>query len=169
MTRPRNLFQAIEQEFAEMDKQFERVLKDLKSKDWSRVPADKIAFYGWSFDVGPDGIPHVHEFGNVKPGETLPSGTRQPLLSKTSDAARGEMHVTVELPGVEKSDVSVDATRDAIRVHAGTGDHTFDTNIQTGDAIDTTTVKATYRNGVLDVTAKHATSSGGQKRSVPIE
>lgn len=169
MVTTRDFFEAIEHEFEEMDKRFDRVMSDLKTKDWNKVPRDKVAFYGWTFNVGPDGVPHWHEFGNVRPGDpALPAATREPLVSRMRDKARGETHFTIEVPGVDKKDVAIDATRDIIRVHAGAGDRMFGTNIETGEPIDTASVKATYRNGVLDVTAKHDARGKSQKRSVPI-
>jgi len=78
--------------------------------------------------------------------------------------------LTIELPGVEKKDIDIDASEDEIRVSveakkktevkkkglykAGSRYFEFNSIYTTPCPIDSKTIKATYNNGVLEVTAK---------------
>ena len=167
-TDPSDLFEAIEREIEEMDRRFDAAMEELRRQDWSQVPPERMAFYGWTFEVDPDGVPHVHEFGNVRPGQPLLGAAREPVVSRVRDEARGETHVTVELPGVEKEDVRLDATPHALTLRAGSGERAFAATVELDAPIDPASVKATCRNGVLDVTAKPG-EPGEAERRVRVE
>ena len=65
--------------------------------------------YGYSMNIGPDGRPQIHEFGNIKPeiGMGRPrldiKEKREPLADVMT--ANNEVIIVIELPGVEKKDI----------------------------------------------------------------
>ncbi len=93
-----------------------------------------------------------------------------------------EVILTVELPGVDKKDISIDATDDTISVSveskknseikkkgyykAGERYFQFNSSYALPAAIDPDSVRASYTNGVLELKAKKATPS---KKGVKVE
>ena len=70
--------------------------------------------YGYSMTIGPDGIPRVREFGNVKSPmrrgffkPSMLSSEREPMSDVTTTDK--EVKVVIELPGVSKENIKVNA------------------------------------------------------------
>ena len=66
-------------------------------------------YYGYQITVGPNGKPHVREFGNVKPGArglVEQSTIRQPLVDTAVDEKNNTLTITAEMPGLSKEDIS---------------------------------------------------------------
>lgn len=96
---------------------------------------------------------------------------------------KDEIIVTIELPGVDKKDINVEASEDTISVtveskkksetkkegfyKAGSRYFNFSANYATPAVIDPKTVSASYLNGVLEVSAKKIkTEKSGVKVAV---
>lgn len=165
---PSDFFEVFNKEFEEMERSINQAMEDIKTRDWAKIPPDKVALYGWTFEMGPDRVPHWHEFGNVRPGDALPAPIREPLVSQVKNEANNETHLTIELPGVEKNAIRVDAASGTLHVKAGSGDRAFETSVDLPD-MNPDTTKATYRNGVLDITIKHDKHARADPRVVPVE
>lgn len=74
----------------------------------------------------------------------------------------GHVYVTVELPGVLKDDVDLEATERSLSVVASrTGSPAYRLQIDLPSPVDPESAKATCRNGVLDVTLDRPRRSGG--------
>jgi HSP20 family molecular chaperone IbpA len=77
--------------------------------------------YGYSMTVGPDGVPRVKEFGNVKSpmgrgffGPSMLSAERKPFSDiATTDE---EVKVAIELPGVSKENIKINAYDGTVEV-----------------------------------------------------
>lgn len=139
----------MERELREMRSIMDRAFHDL---DWERLPANKTVYYGVSVEVGPDGIPHVREFGNVRPDPRGMLAAREPLMSVVEEPDGRQAHVTAELPGVELQDIKLTALQDGLRLAAASRSRTYESEIELEPGIDPASARATYRNGVLDVT-----------------
>lgn len=53
---------------------FERMWSEMdamisKAREDPEYQSGKPIYYGYSVEIGPDGVPHVREYGNVKPGQ----------------------------------------------------------------------------------------------------
>src|SRR5581483_9495524 len=82
----RRLFEDIDRDFVEAEEMLNRMFRTVRQIN----PTDNLAstpyYYGYQITVGPDGKPHIREFGNVKPtarGLVEQSGTREPLVDTT--------------------------------------------------------------------------------------
>ena len=156
--------------FDEMDKTMEEMFKEA----FSEMPKDLIRerklsgggtvkemgpfVYGYSVTMGPDGKPIVREFGNVKPSlRAGPRGApklevkeeREPLVDVI---VNNDVKVVAELPGVDKKDIKLDASDRALTIAVNTEDHRYYKKIDLPTDIDPDSSKASYKNGVLEVT-----------------
>lgn len=109
--------------------------------------------YGWSMRMGPDGVPHVEEFGNTRSLRTgtapgLPTG-REPLVDVIE--SDDQVKVTAELPGVEKSDVDLETMETSLVINVDTESRKYYKEVELPVSVDPESAKASYNNGVLEV------------------
>jgi HSP20 family protein len=116
---------------------------------------------GFSVKVGPDGKPTFNTFGNkpqVKPsGPGIPkvvADEREPLTDVLEDLA--QVAVTMELPGVEKKDINLHMTADELEISVDTERRKYHKRVKLPAKVEPKTTKATYTNGILDVTVQKA-------------
>ena len=80
--------------------------------------------------IGPDGRPHVREFGNIKPGDAAGraknigqylgvdkpqiSAEREPLSDVTTTDK--EVKVVLEMPGIKKEDIKINAYDEKVEI-----------------------------------------------------
>ena len=120
-------------------------------------PNVKTWSYGYTMTTGPDGKPVFREFGDGLPqtGFTLDQPTTMETLSQVDvDRENGRVRLLVEMPGVAKESIRIKATGSRVRISAGSETKDYDTEIPLEVEVDTGSAKATYNNGVLDVTFK---------------
>lgn len=140
----------------------ERVMDDIRRmteemmKMFSNAQPGKPVVHGFKIHIGPDGKPRIEDFGN-KPikspkGEPLISEEREPL----TDIIEGDddVAVTVELPGVEKNDIDVNVTNDALEIKVDNPNRKYHKSLNLPCDVIPKTTKATYKNGILDVVIK---------------
>jgi HSP20 family protein len=131
---------------------------------------------GFSVKVGPDGKPTFNTFGNkpqVKPnpkgaGKGIPSvvaDEREPLTDVIEDVK--QVAITMELPGVEKKDINVHMTDEELEISVDNELRKYHKRVRLPAKVDPKTTKATYTNGILDVTVqKRSSGPSGMKISV---
>ena len=145
------IFEEMDKEFAEAEEMLSRMFRIAKENpDAVNGPY----FYGYQITVGPDGKPHVKEFGNVKPaakGLVEQSGLREPLVDAAVDEKENRLVITAEMPGVTKQDIKVNVSENSVTIHAEKGDKKYHTEIPSGSALDDKSAKATYANGILEL------------------
>ena len=64
---------------------------------------------GFSFNLGPEGKPAMQVFGN---NLIRGDGFRSPINEQVVDEKNSALRVLLEMPGVEKEDIGVDATEE---------------------------------------------------------
>ncbi len=157
-------FGDIDKMFSDMEKMMEEELKTFTS----RVPKDYVRerklpdgstvrelgpfVYGYSVKIGPDGKPEIREFGNVKPSRMGPQvkEEREPLVDVIE--ANGEIHIVVELPGVEKKDIKLHGTENVLTISVDTPQHKYYKEVTLPAKVKVKEAKTAYKNGVLEVT-----------------
>lgn len=114
---------------------------------------------GFNVRMGPDGKPHINTFGNkpnVKKADgalpTIGADEREPLTDVIEDPT--SVAITMELPGVNKEDVKVQMTAERLEVSVDTEARKYSKRVKLPCKVDPKTTKATYTNGVLDVTVE---------------
>jgi len=156
-------FEEIDKMFHEMEKMMEEEFKDFTSK----VPKDYVRelklpdgttkrefgpfVYGYSIKVGPDGKPEIREFGNVKPSLEGPKvrEEREPLVDIIE--TNGEIHIVVELPGVDKEDIKLRGTETTLTISVDVPQRKYYKEIKLPTRVNVKDAKTAYKNGVLEV------------------
>jgi len=156
-------FGDIDRMFRELEKRFEeeiRILtekvpkeyvKERKLPDGSTVREFGPFVYGYSMKIGPDGKPEIREFGNIKKGIQGPQvkEEREPLVDVIE--SDGEIRVVAELPGVEKSDISLRGTEDSLEISVDTPQYKYYKEVALPAKVKVREAKSSYKNGVLEV------------------
>jgi HSP20 family protein len=156
-------FGDIDRMFREMEKMMEEefknftenipkeYVKERKLPDGSTVKELGPFVYGYSMKIGPGGKPEIQQFGNIKKSLKGPqvSEEREPLVDivETND----EIRVVVELPGVEKSDIKLHGTEDALTISVETPQSKYYKEVELPTKVKVRDAKSTYKNGVLEV------------------
>ena len=149
-----NPFDEFGREFEDINEMLERMLRTVQSR--TDLEPGKPLVYGFSMKVGPDGIPHIEQFGNVRPSASgmISGDVREPYSCNIIDSEKNNLCITAEMPGITKEDVKVDATEDMVTLKAETKDRKYYKEIPTESPIDPDSAKAKYNNGVLELTFK---------------
>jgi HSP20 family protein len=162
----------INREFAEAEEMLNRMFRTIHEISPSDVAANSPYYYGYQITIGPDGKPHVREFGNVRPsakGLIEQAGVRQPLVDTAINEKENTLRITAEMPGVNKEDVKVNIADQYVTIHAEKGEKKYHTDIPVDVELDDTSAKASYSNGILElkIKLKHALKS--KAREVKVE
>jgi len=131
---------------ANMGKMWEEMQNDPNARTW---------YYGYQVNIGPDGKPHVKEFGNVRPrsGQTQ-LGVREPLVDVSVDEKEGKVKVVVEMPGADKNSIMVNATEERVTITANNSGKPYSAEVPLSVKVDPDTADASYTNGILQVIFK---------------
>ncbi|MCX9083640.1 MAG: Hsp20/alpha crystallin family protein [Candidatus Methanoperedens sp.] len=124
--------------------------------------------YGFSMQVGPDGVPHIERFGNIVPvGKD--SDVREPFTSSMIDEKNNEFNITAEMPGINKEEIELNATENEVVIKANSATRKYYKFIPAASPIDPESANAKYNNGVLEVTFKLKDSNQPKGKSIKIE
>lgn len=164
--RRNSLFEGIDEMRREMEREFEENLRDIENKvpkdlireyetqDGAKVREIGPLVYGSTTTIGPDGKPIVREFGNVRPrmsGGLAPNilTERQPL-SEVSTTDK-EVKVTVELPGVPKEQIKIDANENQVDIRTDDPKRRYHEVIDLPAEVNIDSVRSTFTNGLLEI------------------
>jgi len=149
--------------FDEMRSRMDAILDDFMS---GNLRDQSPLVYGFSMRLGPDGVPSIQEFGGTSP----PTRTGEEGLQKEplTDIFESEDKVTVimELPGVERGDIKVDAGDRCLDLEVDDPERGFSRHLELPCEVLSDSAKASYKNGVLQVVLMRAPA---EKRTKPVE
>ena len=166
------IFKQMSSSFGNLDDVFEIL------KNTSGVSGPII--YGYTMTVGPDGKPVIQEYGNVKP-DMLPTTDscgcdnhsqtpvvekREPLIDTLVDDKEQTLKIVAEMPGVEKADVGVVVDEDIVHIDAERGEKKYHVNVPIQHKVESDSPKATYKNGILELTFNLDTKPKGKSVDV---
>ena len=175
---PPDFFAQFEKEFTRMQGMIGKIMEDAM-KHAESPQRDQPFVYGFSLRVGKDGVPNLTPFGSSAPGFTGDPGepmidaaatddlVREPL----SDVIEGdrEVSVTVELPGVEKGDVSLKVAEESLTVRVDKGARRYHKQVRLPCKVQPNTAKATFKNSILDVTIQRQSGRTDTGQTVNID
>ncbi len=157
-----DLFGSFDEEFEDMRRRMDELLEQYTSGKLDPGMGQPM-IYGFSMRMGPDGKPRIQEFGNAAP-ETMEEGSiREPLTDIIEE--KGQIRVIVELPGVEHRDIQLNAEDGMLDIEVNREDRKFSKKVDLPAAVDPDSAKASYKNGVLEVTLKKVAP---KKRGKPV-
>jgi len=125
--------------------------------------------YGYTMTVGPDGIPVVKQYGNAKPELSPTSDTREPLVDTLVDDKEKLVKLVAEMPGVEKKDVKIVVDGKIVNIDAENGDKKYHVKVPLKHKVDENSVKASYKNGILEIIFKQLAEEKPTGKTVEVE
>ena len=129
--------------------EFEKGVQDVVRDSISAVHSQTEPYVaGFSFKLGPEGRPSVQFFGD---SPLHRDGFRSPMSEQVLDEKNGLLRLVVDMPGVEKSDINVEATEDSAVVTAQRDSRKYRADIGLKTQVQPDSGKAEYRNGVLEI------------------
>src|SRR6476469_1778160 len=162
--------------FDDMDKEMDRLfnvfndlsknapkelVREYQTSEGGKVREVGPIVYGYSMTIGPDGKPHVKEFGNVKAGRNITgqylgakpqiSAEREPLSDITT--TEKEVKVVLEMPGIMKEDIKINAYDEKVEIKtADSSERKYHKILDLPKQADLETTRSSYNNGILEVT-----------------
>ncbi len=136
------------------------LVREKKLPDGSVVREAGPFVYGYSMTMGPDGKPVIREFGNVKPSmKPTPLGFSKPSLELKQEreplvdtvVEDENVKIVAELPGVERSDITLEATEKSVTITVDTEQRKYYKQLDLPADVDPDSSKASFKNGVLEV------------------
>ncbi|MGE5685826.1 MAG: archaeal heat shock protein Hsp20 [Nitrososphaerota archaeon] len=182
--RRNSVFEGFDEMRREMEREFEENLRDIENKvpkdlvkeyvteDGAKVREIGPLVYGSTTTIGPDGKPIVREFGNVKP--RMRAGSRPNILTERQplsevSATDKEVKVTVELPGVPKEQIRIDANENQVDIKTDGSKRRYHEVIDLPAEVDIESVKSTFTNGLLEITFNKKSKDRAKSKSIRID
>lgn len=154
-----DLFQSFDEDFESVFKSLRKQMNELHRQ---RLEPGKPLVYGFSMRVGPDGKPHVQQFGNVQQGKV--KNEREPLVDVVD--GKKDVRVVVELPGVEKKDIHMNAENGVLHIDVNDVERAFSKSVKLPEGTLEKSAKASYKNGILEVVFSKKGGKSTKKISV---
>lgn len=136
------------------DNQFDQTFRSLSDRFFSMgdgFEQTQPYYYGYTLTVSNDGRPILKEYGTHIPGLAA-SDVREPFVDEVLDKNSNTLKLIAEMPGVEKKDINVTIENKQVKISSERGDRKYQAQIPLKYKIDENSSKATYANGVLEVT-----------------
>jgi HSP20 family protein len=161
--------QEMEREFEDMEKRIPKnLIKEYTTSEGGKVREVGPMVYGYSMTVGPDGKPRIREFGNIKPSRLGFAGFTRPEISSETEplvdvtTTDKEVKVVVEMPGVGKDKIKVNAYDNMVEVTSEDPRRKYHRTIEIPTETDIETAKSNYNNGILEITFKKKEQTKGK-------
>ncbi|MGC2599685.1 MAG: archaeal heat shock protein Hsp20 [Nitrososphaeraceae archaeon] len=180
-----DLFRGFDEMRSEFEDQFKNIenrapkdlIREYESPGGGKIREVGPLVYGYSMTVGPDGKPKIREFGNVKSplsrgsfSQTTPVilSEREPLADvATTDK---EIKVVVEMPGVSKENIKVNAYDSSVEISTTEGaQRKYHEIIELPPEADIETAKSSYNNGILEITFQKKQQSKPKGKEIKID
>jgi len=163
-----SIFEEMDREFARteetMGRMFRSMLENISTQD-----SPSSYYYGYQITVGPDGKPHIKEFGNVRPsvrGLVKHKENREALVDYSLDKKNNQIIITAEMPGVSKEGIKISITPKNVSIHAEKGEKRYHNEIPVDVELDDKSAKASYINGILELKVKTKQLTATSSKSI---
>ena len=166
-----DLFDEFDELFRDLEEMLEKDLEDLEEEFREVIRSSSKGaggpyYYGIRIYVGPDGVPKIERFGNIKrsgKSKVIVSEETEPMVDVIEQG--DEIWIVADMPGVDKDKINIDATEDRVLITAQGENRSYRKEVELPAPVDPNSAKATYKNGVLEIKFKKK-SSGGVKVKV---
>lgn len=144
------------------DDQFDQMFRRLSGRFFDpadnferawRVASTDPHFYGYEMTIGNNGKPIIKQYGDATPALST-SGVREPFVDEVLDKNNNILKLVAEMPGVEKKDIKVTIEDKYAKIIAEHGERKYQTIVPLHYKIDENSTKATYENGILEVSVR---------------
>lgn len=164
-------FEQIDREFSDAEDMLNRMFKTV-TESGNADSQTQPYFYGYQITVGPEGKPHIREFGNVRPsqkGLVEQSAIREPLVDSSINEKESILVITAEMPGITKEDVKVTMEEGLVTIHAEKGTKKYHTELPVDNELDADSTKASYINGVLELKIQFKKPIKSKSKEIKVE
>jgi HSP20 family protein len=173
----REMQRMFEEQFKAMQPNIPKELvREYETPEGGKVKEMGPFVYGYSMTIGPDGMPRVREFGNIRSpfagfgvgAATRPliSSEREPLADVTTTDK--EVKVVVEMPGVSKDKIKINAYDNSVEINSDDPQRKYHEVIDLPPEADIETAKSTYNNGILGITFDKKKESKPKGRDIKV-
>ena len=155
-----NLMAEMNAYFEQLRKNFEIDIEQL-SKDNPNVISRQ---WGYSYHIGPDGVPHLQTWGDWPEGMAppqLPLVKTPSHLLQTSETPSVELiededklRIIAEIPGIDKKHLDLEITETQLRIKGEQETRSYFKELNLPGKIDPDSARASLRNGILEIQAK---------------
>jgi HSP20 family protein len=148
-----DMFGSFDEELVEMRERMDRIFDAFMRNELG--PERAPAVYGFAVQTSNDGEPVMREFSNAPKPARIAGGEqaeREPLIDVLESDTM--VRVIVELPGVRKEDVKIDAHERLLDLEVDNEFKQFHEQVDLPCGIQPDSVKANYKNGVLEISMK---------------
>ena len=154
------------------------LIREYQTEDGGKVREVGPVVYGYSMTIGPDGKPHVREFGNVKAGKNMGqyigankpqiTAEREPLADITTTDK--EVKVVLEIPGIKKEDIKINAYDEKVEIKtADSSERKYHKILDLPKQADLETARSAYNNGILEITFDKKKETKPKGKEIKIE
>jgi len=154
--RRRNPFDLVDDEF---DRLFDEILRmpsiqEMIDKIFNEIDIPGRTVYNLCIEIEADGKIRITEFADLplRQRDTKSLEKRKMVTDIIEDDK--EVAVTVELPGVEREDIDLDVTEDALEITVNNPKRKYHKRLGLSCSVKPNTMKSTYKNRVLDIIIK---------------
>lgn len=106
---------------------------------------------GYTLTIGSDGRPVLQEHSNAAESPQT-DGIREPLVDMITNEKEGTTKLVAEMPGVERNDIGVTVENKHVNITAEHGEKKYRVRAPLQRRVKDDLTKASYKNGVLEVT-----------------
>jgi len=158
---PSDFFELDDEDFERIFKEIRWIIERVCRCPFNRKESGKPFVHNIIIRIGPNGKPKIQELRNCplkkQTGELTISKERESLTDVIE--YDDEIAITVELPGVEKKDIDLKAIEDTLEIKVDIPQRKYRKLVNLPCDVQPRTLKATYKNGVLDVVIKRIEKS----------
>jgi HSP20 family protein len=166
----RSIFDIMDEIMAEMDEEFRRLEREFM-RGISKESGDNGPYiYGVKISVGPDGTPKIEEFGNVKKmqGKPIVSDQIEPLVDVLEKG--DDIKVVAEVPGISKDDVKLKIVgQKLVLFTSDSAPKKYYAEVELPSEVDENSAKASYKNGIVEITLKKKNPKAIEGKEIKIE
>lgn len=180
-------FDEVLTDFSKMEEELEHLksqapkelITEYANSDGTKVRRIGPIVYGYTMKIGPDGKPVVREFGNVKRdhkhGLSADIKQARPEIGEEREpmidvlATETNVKVTVEMPGVEKDKIKIDAYDNTVQVRSLDPTRKYHKVIDLPTEADVKTARSKYNNGILEITFDKKKETKPKGKQIKIE
>jgi len=154
-------------DFEGIDRMFDQMFREMSNPELQRRLSKEPLVYGVNVRIGPEGKPHIEQFGNVNVQERKISDEREPLVDVIEE--KDVVRAIVELPGVPKEAIDLKTEDAKLTVHAHAPGQKFKKTIDLPAEVLSESSKATFKNGILEVVLKKKHPGKSREASIKVE
>jgi HSP20 family protein len=167
------IFDDLDREFATAEELLNKMFsKTFREGEARPLESDLPYYYGYQIRVGPDGKPHVREFGNVRPsmrGLVEQSEIRKPLVDMNFNEKENTYVITAEMPGVTKEDIKLSVSQQTVTIRADHARKKYLAEVPINVELDEASAKATYTNGIVELKIKTKEQPKLKSKEIKVE